>query len=322
MTREKLIEELKKKRVGVLMGGLSEEREISLKSGRAVQKALLSLGYNAVAIDVDKDVAATLRQEGVEVVFIALHGLCGEDGVVQGLLEIMQLPYTGSGVLASAVAMDKAASKIVFIQRKVPTPCFELLRDGDTELPADLNLPLIVKPACQGSTIGIGLAETPQEFAEMAREAYRYGDTLVVESFISGREITISVIDGRALPIVEIVTKSRIYDFKSKYEKGMTEFIVPAKLDPEVEGAANEAALMAYKALGCEGVARVDILLDPSGNPFVLEANTVPGMTGMSLLPMAAKAAGMDYERLVEVLLLGATLHKEGKSAEEVKENA
>lgn len=322
INREKLIEEFKKKRVGVLMGGLSEERDISLKSGKAVLEALLARGYNAVEIDVDSDVAATLKRAGVEVAFIALHGIYGEDGAIQGLLEIMKLPYTGSGVLPSAVAMDKAASKLVFNQHSIPTPTFELLRDGDARLPEGLGLPLIVKPANQGSTIGIGVVETPEDFERVVREAYRFDDTLVVESFVGGREITISIIDGRLLPIVEIVTKARIYDFKSKYEKGMTEFIVPAKLGPGVAEKANEAALRSYKALGCGGVARVDIILDEEGNPLVLEANTVPGMTGTSLLPMAAKAAGMDYETLVEEIMLGASLQKDMDSKEASEKSA
>ncbi|VAW36027.1 D-alanine--D-alanine ligase [hydrothermal vent metagenome] len=306
-----LITDFKGRRIGVLMGGLSEEREISLKSGRAVLEALRSRGYNAVAIDVGSEAAALLRKEAVEVAFIALHGLYGEDGAVQGLLEIMGIPYTGSGVLASAAAMDKVAGKIFFERYGIPTPAYSVLRDGENKLPEGLGLPLIVKPASHGSTIGIGVADTSAEFQRAVGEAYAYEDTLVVERFISGREVTISILDGTPLPIVEIITRARIYDFRSKYEKGMTEFVVPADLEESIAEGASEAALAAYKALGCSGAARVDIVLDEAGRPFVLEANTVPGMTGTSLLPMAARAAGMDYEALVEEILLGARLHKD-----------
>jgi len=313
--RKGLIADFKGKRIGVLMGGLSEEREISFKSGRAVLEALKSRGYNAVAIDVGSEVAVLLRKEGVEVACIALHGLYGEDGAIQGLLEIMGIPYTGSGLLASAVTMDKVASKIIFDQRGIPTPGYSVLRDGDNKLPEGLGLPLVVKPASHGSTIGIGVADTPDEFKRAVSEAYVFEDTLVVEQFISGREITISIIDGMVLPIVEIITKARIYDFKSKYEKGMAEFVVPANLEKSIAEGANEVALAAYKALGCYGAARVDILLDQAGKPFVLEANTVPGMTGTSLMPMAARGAGMNYEALVEKILLGARLHKDRGAA-------
>ncbi len=322
--RKGLIADFKGKRIGVLMGGLSEEREISLKSGRAVLEALKSRGYNAVAIDVGSEVAVLLRQEGVELAFIALHGLYGEDGAIQGLLEIMGIPYTGSGLPASAAAMDKAAGKIIFDRYGIPTPAYSVLRDGENKLPQWLGLPLVVKPASHGSTIGIGVADTPAEFQRAVSEAYAFEDTLVVERFISGREVTVSIIDGTVLPVVEIITRARIYDFRSKYGKGTTEFVVPANLEGNIAEGINEAALVAYKALRCSGAARVDILLDEAGDPFVLEINTVPGMTGTSLLPMAARAAGMDYEALVEEILLGARLHKDrgATPAETGKEHA
>ncbi len=305
--RAEFIAEFKGKRIGVLMGGLSEEREISFKSGRAVLAALLSRGYNAVAIDAVSNVAAELKGLKIEVVFIALHGLYGEDGAIQGLLEIMRIPYTGSGVLASAVTMDKVASKVVFDQYQIPTPRSFVLRGGSTAIADGFELPLIVKPASHGSTIGIGVADTAEEFQKAAIEGYKFEDVLIVEEFITGREITISIIEDRVLPIVEIIIKGRIYDFDSKYKKGLTEFVVPAKLDKAIAERANEVAVKTYKALGCAGAARVDILLDAADDLFVLEANTIPGMTELSLLPMAA---GSSYEELVEEILLTARLHK------------
>lgn len=305
-----LIAEFKGKRIGVLMGGMSEEREISFKSGRAVLAALLSRGYNAVEIDAVSNVAAELKSLDVEIAFIALHGLYGEDGAIQGLLEIMRIPYTGAGVLASAVTMDKVASKVVFDQHQISTPRSFVLKDGNAVIPDGFELPLIVKPASHGSTIGIGVADTIEEFKTAVTEAYKLEEVLIVEEFINGREITISIIEDRVLPIVEIITNARIYDFDSKYKKGLTEFVVPAKLDKAVAERAGEVAVKTYRALGCAGAARVDILLDAAGELFVLEANTIPGMTGMSLLPMAASAAGSSYEELVEEILLTARLHK------------
>ncbi len=315
--RAELIAEFKGKRIGVLMGGLSEEREISFKSGRAVLAALLSRGYNAVAIDAVGNVAAELERLDIEIAFIALHGLYGEDGAIQGLLEIMRIPYTGSGVLASAVTMDKVASKIIFEQHRIPTPRSFVLRDGSTTIADGFELPLIVKPASHGSTIGIGVADTVDEFQKAAAEAYKLEEVLIVEEFITGREVTISIIEDRVLPIVEIITKARIYDFDSKYKKGLTKFVVPARLDKAAAERANEVAVKTYKALGCAGAARVDILLDAAGELFVLEANTIPGMTGLSLLPMAAGAAGSSYEELVEEILLTARLHKATGSQQE-----
>ena len=298
----------KTKKIGVLMGGLSEEREISLKSGAAVVKALQNMGYKAVSVDVSgKGVVKDLMDQKIEVAFIALHGRGGEDGTIQGLLEIMQIPYTGSGVRASAIAMDKATAKAIFIECGVPTPEFKLM-SGKVNAKSPIGLPVIVKPASQGSTIGIGLVETDNDYKAALTEAYKYDERVLVEKFIKGRELTVSVIGETVYPTVEIIPKDGIYDFKAKYVKGETEFKAPAVLDEDTERRVRLAARAAYDCIGCTGGARVDIVINREGEPFVLEVNTVPGMTDLSLFPMAAAARGVGYGAIVEELLLNAEL--------------
>ncbi|MEE9614314.1 MAG: D-alanine--D-alanine ligase [Thermodesulfobacteriota bacterium] len=293
------------KKTGVLMGGTSGEREISLKTGGAVLKALQSRDYRAMLIDADNDVARRLKTEGVEVAFIALHGGWGEDGSVQGMLEVMGIPYTGSGVLASAVAMDKVATKKFLYYHDIPTPPFRLVRAGGKAAQPP-PMPVIVKPPSEGSTLGVSVVKDPVAYDAALREAFRYGDTAMVESFIEGRELTVSILGERVLPIVEIIPKEGIYNYQAKYTKGMTEFVVPAKLDKKVEGRVKAVALDAYTALGCSGAARVDMVMNKDEKPYVLELNTVPGMTEMSLLPMAAGSVGIGYAALIEEILLGA----------------
>lgn len=298
----------KTKKIGVLMGGLSEEREISLKSGGAVLKALHGMDYKAVSVDISgRGVVKDLIEEEIEVAFIALHGRGGEDGTIQGLLEIMEIPYTGSGVRASAIAMDKAVAKAIFIESGIPTPEFRLM-SGKVGAESPIGLPVIVKPASQGSTIGIGLVETDSDYKAALTEAYKYGDRVLVEKFINGRELTVSVIGETVYPTVEIIPKDGIYDFKAKYVKGETEFKAPAVLDKDIERRVRMAARAAYDCLGCAGGARVDIVINKEGDPFVLEVNTVPGMTDLSLFPMAAAARGVGYGAIVEELLLSAGL--------------
>ncbi|MBI5599898.1 MAG: D-alanine--D-alanine ligase [Deltaproteobacteria bacterium] len=300
----------KTRKVAVLMGGFSEERDISLKSGRAVLRALVGLGYNAVTITVGRDVAFRLKDEGIEAAFIALHGGSGEDGSIQGLLEIMDMPYTGSGVLASAVAMDKAATKVFLNYHGIPTPEFMVLKDGDMNAPR-LPMPFIVKPARQGSTIGVSLVDTEGGYNEALKEAYRHDSKVLVERFIQGRELTVGILDGRIFPVIEIVPREAIYDFKAKYVKGMSEFRVPAALEERVEAEVKKAAFDAYNLIGCSGAARVDMVMEDKLNtPHILEVNTVPGMTDLSLFPMAAASAGVGYEALVEEMLLGAGVRK------------
>lgn len=296
------------KKIGVLMGGLSEEREISLLTGRAVLKALLGSGYNAVAIDAGRDVARRIMEENIEAAFIALHGRYGEDGCIQGLLEIMSIPYTGSGVMASSIAMDKAVAKKILICHNVPTPRFTVFGKGIKI--SGMKFPLVVKPASQGSAIGVTVVRNRGGLKGAVAEAERHGKAVLVEEFIEGRELTVAVLDGKALPVIEIRPKEAFYNYRAKYTKGMTEFIVPAKLSREVQKKVLNAALGAYNAIQCSGAARVDVMLGSNGRPYVLEVNTVPGMTELSLFPKAARKAGMGYPALVQAMLEGARTGK------------
>lgn len=286
------------------MGGLSEEREISLKTGASILKALKEKGYRAVGIDAGAGLPGALLRKKVEVAFIALHGRYGEDGCVQGLLEVMGIPYTGSGVRASSVAMDKAAAKQVFVFNGIPTPAFEVVSPG-RKTPA-MKPPFVVKPSGQGSAIGVSVVEKKSAVAAALREAARHGNTVLVEEYIKGRELTVSILDGAALPIIEIRPREGFYDYANKYTRGRTDFVVPARLGKEVKKRVERESIAAYLALGCSGAARVDVMLGGKDTPYVLEVNTIPGMTELSLYPRAAEAAGLSYPALVEKMLMGA----------------
>jgi len=292
---------LKGKKIAVLMGGMSAEREISIKSGKAVEKALKDKGYNAVAIDVGKDIDKVLKDEKIEAAFIAMHGRYGEDGVIQGVLESLGIPYTGSGVMSSAMAMDKAFTKKVLVMRNIRTPDFDVIEKGESL--KEVNYPVIVKPVNEGSTIGISIVKDADKMEEAVKTAFEYDDTVLIEAYIKGREFTVSVLNGEALPVLEVKPKSGFYDFESKYNKGMTEYIVPAEIDEGLASEMQSMALDSYKALDCKGVARVDFMADSESTPYVIEVNTVPGMTELSLLPMAAGAVGISYEELVEKII-------------------
>lgn len=308
MTRD----ELKHKRIGVLLGGLSAEREISLRTGRAVLAALERNGYTAVAIDAGRDLAQRLAAEQIEVAFIALHGRFGEDGTVQGLLELLDIPYTGSGVLASSVAMDKIATKKFLLHEGIPTPAFHTYALGEersTLLAGITSWPVIAKPAHEGSTIGVTVARDPEELTRALDAALQYDTTVLIEEFISGAEATVSVLDGIPLPIIQVVPKSGFYDFTSKYTAGQTEYLLPAPLPPAVYAAMQRHAANAIRALGCKGAARADFMIR-GDELFCLEVNTIPGMTETSLLPKAAAAAGIPFDELVLRLLEGAGVGK------------
>lgn len=298
---------LKNKRIGVLMGGLSEEREISLKTGSAILKALGDKGYKAIGIDAGRDIAGVLLKKKVDIAFIALHGRYGEDGCIQGLLEVMAIPYTGSGVKASALAMDKTAAKKVMLYHGVSTPASCIYEDGAR---LRIKAPLVVKPACQGSAIGVSIVKKDSGLRTALKEAARFGGPVLIEKYISGRELTVSILDGKVLPTIEIRPKKGFYDYTAKYTKGMTEFVVPAPISKSLDKKVAKESLKAYEALGCKGAARVDVILDSRGTPFILEVNTIPGMTELSLFPRAAQAAGLDYPALVEEMLKGAGLNK------------
>jgi D-alanine-D-alanine ligase len=301
-----------KKKIGILMGGLSREREISLKTGRAILKALTEKGYNVCPIDVGQDIAETLKKERIECAFIALHGRFGEDGTIQGMLELMRIPYTGSGVLASALALDKVMAKKIFLFEKIPTPRFDFFQrqeiEKDPPRKISLPLPLVVKPAREGSTIGVSIARTEEEFVLALKEAAKYDEQILVEEFMKGKEITVGILEEIPLPVIEIVPKTGFYDYHSKYTKGETEYIIPARILREKYLYAQEISLKAFRALGCSGCARVDLMTDENDDPVVIDVNTMPGMTETSLLPKAAGYAGIPFVDLVERILLGASL--------------
>jgi len=296
---------LKGMKIGVLMGGLSSEREISLRSGKAVFEALKRKGYDAVCIDPAPDLGLILQRRKVDAAFICLHGTPGEDGTVQGLLEFMGIPYTGSGVLASAAAMDKIVTKKLLIYHAIPTPDFSVNEHGRTT-GKRIALPVIVKPATQGSTIGVSRVSVKKDLEKAIRIARRFGPKVLIEKFIQGRELTVGILNDLPLPVVEIRPMSGFYDFKSKYTPGRTEYRVPAPLLRRVSKRVQELALSAHRALGCNGASRVDFMLADGDDPYVLEVNTIPGMTETSLLPKAAREAGISFDDLVERILTAA----------------
>ena len=303
------------RRVGVLMGGPSGEREISLRTGSAVLKALRSAGYDALGIDAGRDLFRRLDEEGVGAAFIALHGGWGEDGSVQGGLEVMSIPYTGSGVLASAIAMDKVMTKKILLMNSIPTPGFSI--DATEEGIEGLRFPLVVKPARGGSTLGLSLVYEREGLAGAVEIARGFDRNVMVEEFVEGREVSVSVLDERVFPVVEILTDGPLYDYEAKYSAGGARFRVPADLPPWLDEKVKEISKKTYDALGCRGAARVDMIIDDDDNPHVLEVNTSPGLTERSLLPMAAGEAGLTYQDLVVEMMEGASLeHRETNASE------
>jgi len=302
---------MKSKKIGVLYGGLSAEREVSLKSGGAVLQSLVAQGYNAVAIDVGRDLAAVLKHEGIEAAFIALHGRYGEDGCVQGLLELMQIPYTGSGVLASALAMHKLYSKQVFAASGILTAPFRCYRRGETVTLADLafGTPLVVKPVQEGSSVGVSIVKEESQLTVALEKAFRHDDEILVEQYIKGQEVQVAILDDRPIGAIEIVPKNEFYDFEAKYMAGMAEHFFPARLEATLYEKAQQVGMAAHRALGCRGYSRVDLLVTASGDCYVLEVNTLPGMTALSLLPeIAAKGAGLSFSALVSQIIEAASL--------------
>jgi len=285
-------------RIGVLYGGWSSEREISILSGKRVTAALKSRGYEVVEIDVDRDVPEVLSKGEIDIAFVMLHGKPGEDGTIQGLLETMDIPYTGSGVLASSLAINKIIAKKVFQFSGIPTPEFKYpVRDD--EIP--LEFPYLIKPVAEGSSVGMTIVREKEQHEKAVSVACEYGDCFA-EKYINGKEITIGILGDLALPILELVPKKEFYDYEAKYTKGMTEFIIPARLDDEMTKRSKEMALKAHRTLGCCDFSRVDFVVDDN-NAYVLEVNTIPGMTDLSDVPAEAKAMGIEYDELVERIL-------------------
>ena len=309
-------------RVAVLKGGRSLERQVSLRSGARVEDALARLGHDVEPVDVGIDLIRRLQAMSCDVAFVALHGRDGEDGTVQELLEILDVPYTGSGVLACSRAMDKVLTKHLLLEAGLPTPAFfsftqtafrELgATDALAAIAQRLAFPIVVKPSSQGSALGIKFARAAEDLPGALVAAFSYDGRVLLERHIAGRDLAVSVIDGpggpQALPVVEAVPREEdFYDFEARYEIGRTEFVCPAQLPTATTGRAQELALATYRLLGCSGFARVDLMLGADGELAVLEANAIPGLTETSLLPQAAEAAGVGFDELVGRILELAT---------------
>lgn len=303
------LEELRTKKIGVLLGGLSSERDVSLRTGGAVVKALQSRGYDVRAIDVGRDLARVLSTDPVDVAFIALHGRWGEDGCIQGLCESLFIPYTGSGVLASAAAMDKVFTKRVFLAEDIPIADHVVFARGE---PVSLDavpfgLPCVVKPSREGSSVGVSVVKTAAEFLPAVAEAAKHAGEVLVEKYVKGREVNVAVLFGKPLGAIEIRPSREFYDYTAKYTPGSTQYLYPAPLPPDVYEMVQQMGARAHKALGCDGATRADLIVT-EGSMIVLEVNTLPGMTETSLLPKIAAGQGIDFPTLCERLLCGASL--------------
>ncbi len=318
MNEEK--DRFREKRIGVLMGGVSGEREVSLRSGERVLDSLLSMGYRAIGIDADRRIANRLEEEKIEIAFIMLHGRFGEDGTIQGLLEQLEIPYTGSGVLASALAMNKVMSKKIFELEGIPSPQF-LEYDRSTDIHNALDqiteqfpFPVVVKPVNEGSSLGVIIADDISSLtAALESDIEEFGHVMA-EEFIDGASVTVGILGvnerTRALPVLELRPQTRFYDYDAKYTPGLTEFVCPAELEERVYRCTQAFALKAHNYLGCRGFSRVDMQVDPEKGPFVLEVNTIPGMTKLSDLPAEAEVDGMRYDELVEEILFSAPIDR------------
>jgi len=293
-------------RIGVLMGGASSEREISLKSGKAVYAALKQSGLEAVTVDVATDskeeIIKLIKSQKINCAFLALHGCFGEDGQMQGILEALKIPYTGSGVEASRLAMDKIASRRIFETAGLKVPRYEVIErtayNGNLKAHNNLGMPLVIKPAAQGSSIGLSIIDKEEGLDKAVVLAFSFDKKVIVEEYIRGREMTVGILDARALPVIEIIPKKMFFDYEAKYQPGMTDYIVPARLDKRIAQKLKTAALSAHKLLGCFGCSRVDMILNKENLPVILEINTIPGLTDSSLLPKAAKSCGIEFNEL------------------------
>jgi len=304
------------RRVGVLLGGMSAERSVSLDSGGRMAAALRTRGWDVVEIDPGRQAARQITDADVDRVVIGLHGTYGEDGCVQGLLEVLGVPYTGSPPLASALAFDKVLTKRIVSQAGVPTPSFAVVDVGEA-IP-DFDVPAVVKPAAEGSSVGVTVVREASRLGDAVAVARRHGDgRVLIESFVEGAEVTVGVLDGQALGTVEIRPAEGVYDYDAKYERDDTQYLTPADLSEESLGAIHGLAERVHGLLGCAGSTRVDFIVDGAGDPWFIELNTLPGMTDHSLLPMAARQAGLDFEDLVEAVLARAALHH--RSAQEAR---
>ncbi|MDR3196049.1 MAG: D-alanine--D-alanine ligase [Endomicrobium sp.] len=313
-----ILTKLKNKKIGVLYGGLSSEREISVKSGKAVLSALKKLKVMAVGIDANRDVAEKIRKANIDIAYIVLHGHMGEDGTVQGMLEIMGIPYVGCGVFASSASMDKDISKKLFRCSGIPTPEWTVIKR--LEPVAEIKkYPIVVKPVSQGSALGVAIVKNATQFAVAAKEAFKYDKEIMVEKFISGKEITVGVLNGKSLPVIEIVPKGEFYDFKSKYQKGGSGHIIPARISCKAYSNAQYYAEKIFKVFKCKAVCRADMIVDKNNKVWVLENNTIPGMTATSLLPDASKTVGYDFKDLVLKIIESSLYDNDGKKTQPLR---
>ena len=294
-------------RIGVLMGGYSSERDISLKSGKAVFEALQRAGCDVTALDIverdEKKIAELIKKAGLDIAFIALHGQLGEDGLIQAILDSLNIPFTGSGKEASRRAINKVMTQALLRQNNIPVPHFFGVTNCDqASMPSIIQKihqwPVVVKPACEGSSIGVTIVSKPDALAPALKLAWQYGPEALVEQYIQGRELTVGILNETPLPIIEICPKANFFDFSAKYQSGTTEYILPAELSDKIAEVIQQTALKTHKILGCADLSRVDFMLDEQGHYYVLEINTIPGFTSVSLLPKAAKHEGIAFEQL------------------------
>ncbi|MBN2247128.1 MAG: D-alanine--D-alanine ligase [Coriobacteriia bacterium] len=298
-------------RIAILMGGRSAEREVSLHTGEQVSRALASIGHEVVHVDTaDIGFIETLRTGRFDLAFICLHGRFGEDGTIQGLLELLELPYVGSGVLASALAMDKVVSKQIFVAAGIPTPAWAVVRRGHPysveEMVGRLGGKLVVKPVSEGSSVGMSIVHEPAELAPAIERAFEHDRTVLIEEFVAGAEVTVGVLGNSeltALPTLEVVPEHEFYDYESKYVPGMSRHIIPARVPDVAREECQRIALEAHRALTCRGMSRADTIVTADGTVYLLEVNTIPGMTKTSLLPDAARAAGIEFPELCGTLV-------------------
>lgn len=296
-------------KVAVLLGGNSAEREVSLRSGRAVLNALLRQGIDAVAFDPKHDDITQLNKMGFDRAFIVLHGRGGEDGSIQGFLSTLQIPFTGSDILSSAIAMDKSKTKQIWQSYQLPTANYQIIIKDDfnpaqsEDILASLSGAVMVKPVNEGSSIGMAKASNAAELADALSEAFKFDNKVLLEAWITGKEYTVSILNGQALPAIRMHTDNLFYDYQAKYHSTQTQYFCPCELAPEKLSELNQLATKAFNAIGCSGWGRVDVMLDEQGAWFLLEVNTVPGMTETSLVPKAAKQAGYDFDQLVLAIL-------------------
>ena len=301
---------LKNKKIGLITGGISSERAIALRSSAGAERALQNLGLNYIRLDFNranrKDIFSIIRKAKIDVAFLGLHGAYGEDGRIQGALDIMGIKYTGSNALGSAVAMDKLVTKKILLNAKLPTPKFMEYRSGKV----CFTLPAVVKPVDGGSTIGVTIVKKAKAMNKAIALARKYCCSVMLEEYIKGREVTVPVFFGKALSIIEIIPKTAFYDFKAKYTAGMSVHVMPAKLDRKLYVKVQELAVKTHKALGLGDYSRIDFMISKKGAPYIIEANTLPGLTNTSLLPEAVKYEGLSFEQMVLKMLAGALRHE------------